>query len=362
MRRFYVDPDIRHAETLPSSFYQDEEVFESLIEKVFCRSWQWCGDASLVPMTGSVYPFEFLDGIIPEPMLLINNEGTDLKCISNVCTHRGNILVENPGNVKQLICGYHGRRFDMDGRFQSMPEFKEAIDFPRPCDSLPEFKLWNWNGFLFTAMDPLFDFLEIANVLDERLGFLPLDKFRLDKSLSQDYLVKCHWALYCDNYLEGFHIPFVHDGLNEVLDYGEYETLLYKYSNLQIGYATNSEELFELPEGHPDYGRQVAAYYYWIFPNMMFNFYPWGLSVNIVKPVSQNQTKVSFISYVYDESKLDRGAGAQLDTVELEDEEVVQAVHRGLKSRVYKTGRFSPSRETAVHHFHCLLSGWYNSQ
>ena len=29
-----------------------------------------------------------------------------------------------------------------------------------------------------------------------------------------------------------------------------------------------------LPEGHFDYGKNVAAYYYWVFPNMMFNFYP----------------------------------------------------------------------------------------
>ena len=26
--------------------------------------------------------------------------------------------------------------------------------------------------------------------------------------------------LYCENYLEGFHIPFVHHSLNEIVDYG----------------------------------------------------------------------------------------------------------------------------------------------
>ena len=360
MKKFFVDPDIRRAETLPAYFYQDPEVFDSLKERVFYRSWQWCGDKRLVPQTGSAYPFEFIEGYITEPMLLVLSHDKGVKCLSNVCTHRGNILISKPGKVSQLVCGYHGRRFDLDGRFQSMPEFKEAIDFPRPCDSLHEFRLWNWNGFLFTAIDPLFDFSEVAKVLDERLGFLPLEEFKLDKSLSRDYLVNCHWALYCDNYLEGFHIPFVHEGLNEVLDYGEYETVLYRHLNLQIGYATDSDEVFDLPEGHPDYGRKVAAYYYCLFPNMMFNFYPWGLSVNIVKPISPDQTMVSFISYVCDESKLDRGAGAQLHTVELEDEEVVEAVHKGLKSRVYKTGRFSPSRETAVHHFHSLLANYLN--
>ena len=81
---------------------------------------------------------------------------------------------------------------------------------------------------------------------------------------------------------------------------------------------------------------------------MMFNFYPWGLSVNIVKPISPNRTKVSFISYVWDPSKLEEGAGALLDKVEREDEFVVEGVHQGLKSKFYTTGRFSPTREQGV--------------
>ena len=157
--------------------------------------------------------------------------------------------------------------------------------------------------------------------------------------------INCHWALYCDNYLEGFHIPFVHDDLNEALDYGNYKTEIYEYFNLQIGYSDTSEDTFSLPEDHVDYGKNVAAYYYWIFPNMMFNFIPWGLSINIVKPIGIDKTKVSFITYVYDESKLNKGAGALLDKVEKEDEFVVEGVQKGLKSRYYKSGRFSPTRE-----------------
>ncbi len=58
-------------------------------------------------------------------------------------------------------------------------------------------------------------------------------------------------------------------------NYGTYETVLYDYMNLQIGYADGAEEVFDLPTDHPDSGKKVAAYYYWIFPNTMLNFYPW---------------------------------------------------------------------------------------
>ena len=68
----------------------------------------------------------------------------------------------------------------------------------------------------------------------------------------------------------------------------------------------------------------------------MLNFYPWGLSINIVKPINIKKTKVQFLSYVYDESKLDLGAGASLDKVEREDEFVVEGVQKVLTQNFIK--------------------------
>ena len=53
---------------------------------------------------------------------------------------------------------------------------------------------------------------------------------------------------------------------------------------------------------------------------------------------------------------IDSSAGALLDSVEMEDEAVVQGVQKGIQSRFYSTGRFSPTREQGVHHFHSLIS------
>ncbi|MDA0196038.1 MAG: hypothetical protein O2951_13505 [Bacteroidetes bacterium] len=190
--------------------------------------------------------------------------------------------------------------------------------------------------------------------MNDRIGFLPISDFKYMPEISRDYEIKAHWALYCDNYLEGFHIPFVHKALNEVISYPEYETILFDHCNLQIGYSKNSAEVFNFPDNHIDFGKSVAAYYFWIFPNMMFNFYPWGISINIVKPISIEKTKISYLSYVWDESKLE--GRAELDKVELEDEEVVENVQSGIRSLYYTTGRFSPTMEKGVHHFHTLVS------
>jgi choline monooxygenase len=88
----------------------------------------------------------------------------------------------------------------------------------------------------------------------------------------------------------------------------------------------------------------------------MLNFSPWGLSVNLVQPQAIDRTRVIFRSFVWDESRLDQGAGSGLDRVEAEDEAVVENVARGVRSRLYRRGRYSPTRERGVHHFHRLLA------
>jgi choline monooxygenase len=89
----------------------------------------------------------------------------------------------------------------------------------------------------------------------------------------------------------------------------------------------------------------------------MINVYPWGLSLNVVRPLAPDRTRVSFRSYVWDASRLTGGAGGSLDRVEREDEAVVESVQRGVRARLYRDGRYSPAHETGVHHFHRMLAG-----
>jgi len=95
---------------------------------------------------------------------------------------------------------------------------------------------------------------------------------------------------------------------------------------------------------------------------MMFNFYPWGLSVNVVQPLSVDKTKVSFLTYIWKAEKRSQGAGGDLDKVEMEDEEIVQKVQRGVRSRFYKHGRYSVIKERGTHHFHRLLAEFLNPE
>jgi choline monooxygenase len=357
LRELVIDPDIARAATLPAWSYSDPGFYERCRESVFARSWQWIGDSSMVKVPMQVTPITLLEGCLDEPLLLTRDLKDNVHCLSNVCTHRGTVLCEKGGHERHLTCRYHGRRFDLDGRCTYMPEFKEVAGFPSATDHLPRIEMESWREMLFArAVGGGPGLAEVVREMDARVGFLPIERFEFDAGLSRDYLVRANWALYCDNYLEGFHIPFVHASLNQALDYGSYRTELFAWSNLQVGVSSGGDEVFELPAGHADHGQRISAYYFWVFPNMMFNFYPWGLSINIVSPLGVDRTRVRFLSYVWRPNRLDAGAGTGLDRVEREDEAIVEAVQRGTRSRFYERGRYSPTREQGVHHFHRLLA------
>lgn len=334
---FEIDPDIRKAETLASHFYTSAEHFELSKEKIFARTWQLAGKMSEMP---GLTPLDLLPGFLDEPVL-VSKKGEAVNCLSNVCTHRGKILVETPCDANLIRCGYHGRRFSLDGKFLSMPEFEGVENFPAERDNLPKIPSGIWNDFLFTSIDPI---APLEDFLGEMTGRAAGGDLKFGGR--KEYEIEAHWALYCENYLEGFHIPFVHHSLNEVVDYGTYTTETFRYSSLQTGFDKSGEP---------------AAFYFFVFPNLMFNFYPWGLSVNIVRPAAPGRTVVEFLTYVSDDSKLEQGAGADLDRVEKEDEAVVESVQRGIRSRFYERGRYSPTREQGTHHFHRLIAEFMTS-
>lgn len=227
MSHFMVDPDITKAKTIDTAFYIDRDVFEAAKEKIFAPSWQFIGSDFLVKETGDVYPITLLPGYIDEQLLLSRDKTGAINLLSNVCTHRGNLVADKACKLNNLRCRYHGRMFGLDGKFASMPEFKEVKKFPTEADDLHPLPLFKWGKWLFTALDPKYQHGLFFGDMMERVSWMPLNDFKFEPELSRTFNVKAHWALYCENYLEGFHVPFVHADLNAVIDYGEYTTELF---------------------------------------------------------------------------------------------------------------------------------------
>ena len=98
-----IDSDITKAKTIPSKFYHSKRVYRKL-KKLFDRSWQFIGDTDLLK-TNNAHPGILLEGMVDEPYIL-TKENKKIRCFSNVCTHRGNIVCNNPCKTKALVCGY----------------------------------------------------------------------------------------------------------------------------------------------------------------------------------------------------------------------------------------------------------------
>ncbi len=170
------------------------------------------------------------------------------------------------------------------------------------------------------------------------------------------YEIACNWKVYVDNYLEGYHVPQIHPGLNRLLDYRNYVTETAAWHSLQ----------FSPLESAPDLYGNGEALYYFLYPNTMLNILPGRLQTNRVLPLGVDRCRVEFDFYYAPDAGA--GAGAQArrardlafsDEVQQEDVGMCEQVQRGLASGSYRAGRLNPLRENAVHHFHELLRGAY---
>lgn len=368
---FPVEPDIRRARTIDPRVFGDAMVHRALMQGAFARSWQLVrlGELGSDP-AATAAGFTLLPGALDEPLVWTRERGPSEslaseaevpreRVLSNVCTHRANLVVDEPcpgaraHRGRELVCGYHGRRFGLDGRFRSMPDFEETLDFPCERDDLAELELARLGPLCFTRLARGLSFdvwsAPLAALLREYDG----EALVFAPERTRDYDVAASWALYVENYLEGFHVPFVHKGLDSVLDPGHYRTELFAHAVRQVGIArAGSNEPTMRRANEPN----VAGDYLWLWPNLMVNAYPWGISTNLVEPTSPTTCRVRYLTWVARPELMDRGAGAGLDTVEHEDEGVVERVQRGVRARLYPRGRFSPTREQGPHWFERLLA------
>ena len=104
-----------------------------------------------------------------------------------------------------------------------------------------------------------------------------------------------------------------------------------------------------------------SACYGFIYPNFMINRYgPW-MDTNCVVPLGPDRCQVVFDYYLEAEMMHDKefieASLAASDQVQQEDTTLCHGVQQGLASPGYGEGRYAPSLEQAMFHFHCVLNG-----
>ncbi|MEO7251378.1 MAG: aromatic ring-hydroxylating dioxygenase subunit alpha [Arenimonas sp.] len=342
-----------HARALPACFYTDAQMPALDADAVFGRSWQLVSHQSRLLGIG--------DHVVTEiaglPILVVRSDTDTIRAFHNVCRHRAGPIAKCDGlGAKALRCHYHGWTYGLDGVLRSAPEMIGTADFEPSQISLPELRVHLWQGLVFVSLGEAPDFDEFVDGIDARLGpQRTMDGYHFHHRSSYD--VACNWKVYVDNYLEGYHVPHIHPGLNRLLDYRSYVTRTAQWYSFQFSPLESAAEL---------YGDGEALYYF-LYPNAMLNILPGRLQTNRVLPLGVDRCRVEFDFY-YSADDSPEAAVRRMrdlefsDEVQDEDVSICEDVQRGLASGSYHAGRLNPMRENAVHHFHELLRSAYRER
>ena len=375
--KFVVSEDIETAESLPAETFTDAAFLRRELERIFKTNWLLIPEraasdddarsmSDIVKLRGAHAPFSLLG----QPFFLQRDWKDKLHCFPNVCTHAWYPLIEGPGRQKSIVCQQHGRSFNCEGRFVAQSGFtpKTMRNFPRDCDHLQKLAVGQWQQFFFACLGkPAQELDKLLSPMKESVSKLPLDDFKR-RGREEVREVEGNWKQHGWNYMDKFHIAFIHrapGGLADAIDMSSYTTELHGLSSLQWAYAADPDHGFDpkhLAERFRDPqrpGRRVFALWWFVFPNMTFNFYPWGLSINAYMPVPGEPLKTLFLwyHYVWDEKKYAKREEHWLSSqVDAEDIHAMQQMRRGARSSFAPRGRFAPGEEAGPHWFHRLVA------
>jgi choline monooxygenase len=351
-----IDPEVARAWTLPANLYTESEVFADEKEKIFARSWQVVGHRDQVAKAGDYFTTELLG----EPLLIVRGNDGKLRGFYNVCRHRAGPPAEGCGSRKVFRCGYHGWTYGLDGGLISATEIEGVEDF-RPEDfALMPVQAEEWFNLIFVNLNPS------AAPLRESLGELPRQAEKFDFAgmklfERRTYDMKCNWKTYVDNYLEGYHLPSVHPGLNCELDFNAYVVEPYATHVRQFSPIRGTQSRDTAPRRYQEASENLTIDYFWIFPNWMLNCYPDNISLNIVLPLEAERSLAIFEWYLPENDHASPAAKASVefsDQIQIEDVGICEKVQKNLRSRSYSRGRFSVTQENGVHAFHRMYAQW----
>ena len=348
---FNPNAPLAEAHTIPGPWYTDERIAQLERQTVFSRSWQMVASAEQVAEPGQYVTAE----VGGEPIVVVRGQDSELRAFFNVCRHHAAaVMTEACGTAQRLQCPYHGWTYGLDGSLKGVPDFDGVKNFDRTKNGLMPVNVDVWEKFVFVHLDPdppsLEDFLG-----DMVKQFKPLRLDQLHFAGRREWIIDCNWKVFVDNYLDGgYHVPYLHKGLNSILDYAEYTITNGTRYCLQSSPIDASGG-----EAMTASVRQGQALYYWLYPNFMLNWYEGYLDTNLVLPLGIDKMKVIFEFYFSDAGATAKERNEKSmnvsERIQDEDHSICVSVQRGLKSRAYGSGRISVRREAGENLFHKLL-------
>ncbi|HEV2598886.1 aromatic ring-hydroxylating dioxygenase subunit alpha [Sphingopyxis sp.] len=349
---------------LPGRIYKDPEVWEEEKRQIFRPGWMAIGTAAQIPDPGDYFAVRVLD----EPLMVVRDEGGDVRCYYNVCMHRAMCLVQGTGHAKTFECPYHAWTYDTDGKLIGAPEMQKTAGFDRKNIRLTEIRVELWQGFVFINFDgtaaPLAP--DLAGLAEEVKPWTIAD---LEVVYEHRYQGDWNWKTMWENGIENYHTLAIHrDSAHPVIpshtttstDYetGAVTDLIIPF-NTEVSFYGDADP----PPAMPDLpGWTDKEMRFWmITPTLGLSAAPEGITSYNLIPNKHDQ--LDFVWRLHVPKSLKdwdgfeeylRGQEEFADLIQSEDEQACMHAGRGMLSQGWKPCRYS-HLEKPVWQFH----QWY---
>jgi choline monooxygenase len=367
------------ASTLIADAYRDPRFFAEEQQRVFASGWVAVGVHSEVPEPGSV----IVRTVAGRSVIVTRNREGDLRGFLNVCRHRASRLVAGDCTLPagRIRCPYHAWAYDLDGACIGTPLFEGS---PIPEDMQPAFDMTDVKAFdradyslfpvevdtvgplILVSIDSTVTPLDMwVGDLADRLAGYALDAWQVQAR--RDYDIGANWKLIAENFMEYYHLPWVHPELAKVSRIQDH----YRYQGpgMYTGMTTtpisggDSAAWLALPAHEGVAGAdRIAGRFMLLFPNATLSVLPNHAFVMVLEPVAPDRTLERTYLLTHPDTIGGHGADAALETlldfwndVNVEDIEIVESVQHGISTPEYEAGRMCYRFEEPVHRFQNML-------
>jgi len=340
--------------TLPASWYSDPEILRLERERIFGGTWQYAGPAEQVGEPGAFLTCR----AGATPVVVVRGRDGELRAFFNVCRHRGHEVAEGCGRRETLQCPYHAWTYELDGSLRAAPRSDAEPGFDPSAYGLRPVSVETWGPLVF--VNPDVD----ASPFGEILGDLPQEMAAhgagvdglVYRGRSREQVLDANWKIVVENFLECYHCPVAHKSFSKLIDVDPdaYTLTTARWSSSQYGPAQTGDDLpYDLA------GDVSTSQFHFVFPNWTMNVLPGPRHVRVLvfAPLDADRT-ASWVDGFWEPGVPDEVVQEITDfgiEVGKEDRELVESVHRGLRSGAIDHGRLLLGSERLIQHFQLLV-------
>jgi choline monooxygenase len=332
-------------EALPAEYYSDPEIARRENRAVFARNWTLFGPAAGLEAAGSWCAAE-INGV---PIFVVRGDDGALRAFRNLCRHRGAMLFcGDEGTAKLVTCPYHGWTYGLTGDLRATPGFDVEGGFDRGRHGLLPLRVETWQGLVFVCSDA--SAVDLATWLGELPRLCAEFPLAPQMEFFGAYVVEgaANWKTYCDNTVEGYHLPMVHPRLARAVASDQIRIEGYDEGRLVVFTVRYQAEDRSL--------RGSTGLWFYRFPGFQGVVGPTGFKAERIEAVGADRLRSSSWHWYGNIGTAERESSfAWSRQIVQEDIAICESVQRNLAAEGFPGGWLSPLREQHTARFQQLV-------